>query len=79
MPECIHHFDIPPPDGPTSEGVCRLCGERREFHNSLPCDHDGRAPWAEGGESEWRRNVQRRARMAQAAARAAHQAKMEGL
>ena len=30
---CVHHFVIPPADGGTSSGVCRKCGERREFNN----------------------------------------------
>ncbi len=31
--ECQHHWVIQAADGPTSPGVCRLCGERREFKN----------------------------------------------
>lgn len=31
---CRHHWLIEPPDGPTSEGVCKLCGARREFRTS---------------------------------------------
>ena len=30
----IHHWVIEPPDGPTSTGVCRGCGEVRSFSNS---------------------------------------------
>lgn len=29
-----HHWDIAPPEGPTSIGVCRHCGEARSFRNS---------------------------------------------
>jgi hypothetical protein len=36
---CTHHWLIAPADGPTSEGVCCRCGERRMFKNSRP---DGR-------------------------------------
>lgn len=32
---CKHHWMIGPQDGPTSEGVCCHCGERREFRNSV--------------------------------------------
>jgi len=32
---CRHHFLIEPPNGPSSPGVCRLCGEQREFRNVL--------------------------------------------
>jgi len=32
---CRHHWMIPPAEGPTSVGVCRLCHETREFKNSV--------------------------------------------
>ncbi len=32
---CTHHWMIETSYGPTSKGVCRLCGEEREFDNSL--------------------------------------------
>ncbi len=31
---CAHHLMIETSYGPTSKGVCRLCGEKREFYNS---------------------------------------------
>ena len=31
---CQHYWLIEPPTGPTSDGVCRLCGEKRTFDNS---------------------------------------------
>ena len=34
--ECRHHWIIESPNGPTSQGVCKLCGERGEFRNSMP-------------------------------------------
>lgn len=30
---CRHHWLIQAADGPTSGGVCRICGETREFKN----------------------------------------------
>ncbi len=30
---CPHHWVIQAADGPTSGGVCRICGETREFKN----------------------------------------------
>ena len=30
-----HIFDYPPPAGPTSIGVCRICGEEREGKNFI--------------------------------------------
>ena len=30
---CSHHWLIQAADGPTSNGVCRICGETREFKN----------------------------------------------
>jgi hypothetical protein len=34
--ECKHHWMIESPNGPTSMGVCKICGERSEFKNSMP-------------------------------------------
>ena len=31
---CQHHWVIDPPKGPVSKGVCRGCGEEREFPNA---------------------------------------------
>jgi hypothetical protein len=33
--QCVHQWVIEPPNGPTSQGKCRLCGEVRAFRNSL--------------------------------------------
>ena len=30
---CPHHWIIDSPAGPSSRGVCRLCGEERDFQN----------------------------------------------
>ena len=32
---CEHHWEIEGAQGPVSLGVCRYCGEKREFHNYL--------------------------------------------
>ena len=32
---CKHHWLIEPPEGPTSKGVCKLCGEIKMFDNIL--------------------------------------------
>ena len=32
---CTHHWIIDFPDGPTSFGKCKLCGETAEFTNDL--------------------------------------------
>ena len=34
-PKCVHQWLIDPPAGPSSQGVCRLCGEEREFRNYI--------------------------------------------
>lgn len=34
-PLCGHHWLIDSPGGPTSKGVCRLCGTERQFRNYL--------------------------------------------
>jgi hypothetical protein len=41
--ECIHHWIIDTPSGPLSNGVCKHCGEAREFRNGFPEDNGARA------------------------------------
>ncbi len=31
---CVHHFILSSPNGPTCEGVCRKCNERRTYSSS---------------------------------------------
>ena len=33
---CCHHWIIEPADGPTSKGICQLCGAEKEFYNCGP-------------------------------------------
>jgi hypothetical protein len=33
--ECKHHWVIEAPNGPTSNGICKICGEHSEFRNSV--------------------------------------------
>ena len=35
---CRHHWIIEAPSGPTSRGICKLCGAKEEFRNSLVDD-----------------------------------------
>ena len=42
--QCAHHWIIETPNGPTSRGVCRLCGAETEFSNYLP-----HSKWEEKG------------------------------
>jgi hypothetical protein len=32
---CIHHWLIEPATGPVSRGVCKFCGEQKDFFNIL--------------------------------------------
>lgn len=34
-PVCKHTWVIDKPNGPSSRGVCRLCGEERQFQNYI--------------------------------------------
>jgi len=36
---CRHHWKIEEAQGPTSRGVCKLCGVEREFLNTIPEDY----------------------------------------
>jgi hypothetical protein len=33
---CIHHWMLPPPNGPTCIGKCKLCSKEQTFRNSEP-------------------------------------------
>lgn len=33
IPGCAHHWVIQPAMGPSSQGVCQICGESRDFQN----------------------------------------------
>ena len=46
MDNCTHYFIIPAPNGSSSIGVCRLCGETREMLNSFETDN-----------TTWRRTI----------------------
>ncbi len=35
LSECQHYWKIASPNGPISIGVCKICGERSEFKNSI--------------------------------------------
>ena len=35
LPVCQHYWMIEKPEGPVSKGMCRLCGEKREFQNYI--------------------------------------------
>ena len=37
---CPHHWVIETANGPSSKGVCQICGEDREFQNSIETE-----PW----------------------------------
>ena len=44
---CVHYWLIESPNGPTSIGTCKGCGEEREFRNSIQV-----SSWeSEGGEN----------------------------
>jgi len=47
---CQHHFIVPPPNGHSSVGVCKLCGEKRDMFNSV-----------EEGKHSWRKTAQHQA------------------
>ena len=34
-PDCMHHWLIGPPRGPTSHGRCKACGDLQKFNNSF--------------------------------------------
>lgn len=48
---CQHHWYIATPAGSTSKGVCRRCGEEREFRNSTG-DYVGDGNYTSG--TPWR-------------------------
>jgi hypothetical protein len=58
---CNHYWIIESPNGPTSWGVCKYCGKRKEFKNYLPYPSwdEGRSQSVElsdptGHKSDWK-------------------------
>lgn len=45
---CCHYYDIEPPDGLISIGVCRDCGKSKEFYNAYPIERHRRISTPEG-------------------------------
>ena len=58
--ECNHHWVIDPPNGPTSSGHCKLCGQARKFPNSSEDSiwngAEGRSRWNDMGASRRKRS-----------------------
>jgi len=40
--DCVHYFICSPPNGPTTIGVCKLCGAKKEMRNSI--EEEGQWP-----------------------------------
>lgn len=36
QPACGHYWVIDAANGPTSIGICKFCGEKKEFYNAFP-------------------------------------------
>ena len=53
---CPHHWLIEPPQGPTSIGICKMCGAIKEFDNQYSAQA-GRSPQAVSEKSEEERVV----------------------
>jgi hypothetical protein len=43
---CAHYWQIQSPSGSTSRGICKRCGETREFYNSAQALAEARAAGA---------------------------------
>ena len=41
--ECVHRWRIEEPNGPTSTGVCKRCGDARQFKNWTVGNFESRA------------------------------------
>lgn len=46
LPVCTHHWIIDSPIGPISKGVCKICGEQREFCNQWRPNNSMTSGWA---------------------------------
>ena len=60
---CEHFWMIESPNGPTSTGICQVCGESREFVNYLE-----RSAWSSAGLSLQQHSEAERERQSLAAA-----------
>jgi len=52
---CTHRWILPSPNGPTSLGVCKHCGEEKRFHNSF----DETEAYQKKGRDRWNTSVLR--------------------
>ena len=65
---CAHYWEIATPDGPTSLGVCKLCGEERVHDNSMiVVDADWKASGAKGAAAKKAQAAVREAQKAEQA------------
>ena len=52
-PDCVHHWAIEAGGQPYSVGVCKLCGETREFENFIVRDDTGYS-WTNMAAQAWK-------------------------
>lgn len=50
--QCPHYWIIEPPKGPTSKGVCKLCGASKEFNNQYSAHVDRSSQTAQEQKNE---------------------------
>ena len=55
---CVHHWIIEPPNGPTSKGRCKRCGEKKSFANTVIDNHI--ADWSRIAQARDHREDERR-------------------
>ena len=58
MSDCVHYFLVDTPNGPTSDGRCKHCGEVRTFCNTNPerlQDQAMRARIGRAAKAQWAR------------------------
>lgn len=55
---CVHYWVISPPQGPTSVGICHVCGESREFPNVLQYDQESKGWGGKQTETSKQRDLQ---------------------
>ena len=48
--ECVHWWQIEPPNGPTSTGRCKRCGAEKDFANS-----EEHSSWQQDGQARRQR------------------------
>lgn len=53
MSKCIHYWIVETPQGIMSKGMCRKCGEERDFYNAPAYMREDGNQWHRANKGSW--------------------------